>query len=357
MDVGVRPTILDEQSSGPVSGGGQRASGPGCADGGNVRAFGGRDADGAPRFDQPVAPGGYLWWYVDALSDDGKSGISLIAFVGSVFSPYYAWARNRAGGVADPENHCALNVALYGPAGNRWTMTERGHSHNARTSRSFAIGPSQVHWNGKSLVFEIDEWSVPIPRRVYGKVTVTPKALSSFVTNLDANGRHRWGPIGPCSRVEVDLQQPRMSWAGDAYLDSNEGDEPVDRAFRAWDWARSVMPGGDTAVVYDVRPMTGPDRVIAQRFSASGQATGFEAPPRQSVQRSKWLIERTVRSETTVVPRVERTLEDTPFYVRSVIQSGLLGEQVTSVHETLDAQRVASLPVRLMLPWRMPRVS
>jgi carotenoid 1,2-hydratase len=52
---------------------------------------------------------------------------------------------------------------------------------------------------------------------------------------------------------------------------------------------------------------------------------------------------------------VVQTLEDTPFYVRSVLSSGLLGEQVTSVHETLDLRRVVSLPVRLMLPWRMPR--
>jgi carotenoid 1,2-hydratase len=157
--------------------------------------------------------------------------------------------------------------------------------------------------------------------------------------------------------VEVDLQQPRATWTGDAYLDSNERDEPMDRAFRTWDWARSVMRGGDTAVVYDVRPLMGPDRVIAQRFADNGQASPFEAPPRQAVPRSKWLIERNMRSEAAVAPRVERTLEDTPFYVRSVMQSGLLGELVTSVHETLDAQRVASLPVRLMLPWRMPRVS
>ena len=48
---------------------------------------------GAPGFDQPVAPGGYLWWYIDAISDDGQYGLTIIAFVGSVFSPYYALAR------------------------------------------------------------------------------------------------------------------------------------------------------------------------------------------------------------------------------------------------------------------------
>jgi carotenoid 1,2-hydratase len=35
-----------------------------------------------------VAPGGYAWWYLDALSDDGRHGLVVIAFIGSVFSPY-----------------------------------------------------------------------------------------------------------------------------------------------------------------------------------------------------------------------------------------------------------------------------
>jgi carotenoid 1,2-hydratase len=62
-----------------------------------------------------------------------------------------------------------------------------------------------------------------------------------------------------------------------------------------------------------------------------------------------------MHSDNGIAPVVIKTLEDTPFYVRSILRSSLEGELVTSVHETLDAQRVASLPVRLMLPWRMPR--
>ena len=275
--------------------------------------------------------------------------------MGSVFSPYYAWARARNGGVADPENHCAINVALYGAAGRRWTMTERGRSHMQRNRDTFTVGPSRVHWNGTSLVIEIDELNVPIPMRVRGRVTVTPQGLSRFVTGLDAASRHRWGPIGPCSRVEVEMEQPAAKWSGHAYLDSNEGDEPVDRAFNTWDWSRTVMANGDTTVVYDVRPCLGPDRVIAQRFDTSGNATPLTAPPRYAAPQSKWLIARTMHSDNGIAPVVVKTLEDTPFYVRSIMRSSLEGELVTSVHETLDAQRVASLPVRLMLPWRMPR--
>ena len=65
---------------------------------------------------------------------------------------------------------------------------------------------------------------VPIPRRVKGRVRVWPKALCRFVTSLDSGGRHRWGPIAPCSRIEVELLERfvdgnadgvRRFWCGD----------------------------------------------------------------------------------------------------------------------------------------------
>ena len=75
------------------------------------------------------------------LSDDGRAGLTIIAFIGSVFSPYYAFARRR--GAADPEQFCALNVALYGPGG-RWAMTERSKRHVTRQPDRFAVGPSAL---------------------------------------------------------------------------------------------------------------------------------------------------------------------------------------------------------------------
>ena len=74
----------------------------------------------------PVGQNGYVWWYADGVSDDGAYGVTVIAFIGSVFSPYYAYARGS--GLVDPANHVALNVALYGPDRRRWSMTERGRN-------------------------------------------------------------------------------------------------------------------------------------------------------------------------------------------------------------------------------------
>jgi carotenoid 1,2-hydratase len=305
-----------------------------------------------------VPSGGYLWWYIDALSDDSQHGLTIIAFVGSVFSPYYAWARSRSpDGLADPENHCALNVALYGQGGSHWSMTERGRSAIHRSPHEYRIGRSRMAWEAGGLTIDIDEVTSPIPRRVRGRVRLHTEGVCSFLTALDAAGHHQWGPIAPCARVEVEFDQPGLRWSGRAYMDANQGSEPVERAFQEWDWARSEMADGSTAVIYDVRPLPGlgPDRVIAQCFAPDGSNRPFTAPARQRLPRSAWGIARTMRSDADVVPQVTQSLEDTPFYARAVLSAGVLGEKVTAMHETLNVPRLVSWPVRLMLPWRMPR--
>lgn len=272
-----------------------------------------------------------------------------------MFSPYYAWAlaRNPA---TSAENHCAINVALYGDAGRRWTMTERSRASVRRSATELVVGPSRLHWDGSSLRIDLDEIGVPIPRRVRGRLRIWPRTLSRFVTPLDEGGRHRWGPIAPCARIEVAMDQPGAHWSGHAYVDSNEGDEPIDRPFAEWDWSRSAMKDGSTAVIYDVRPKHGPDRVITQLFRPDGRSEAFEAPARQPLPRTAWRLHRQMRTDPGVPAHVEQGLEDTPFYARAVLRSGLLGERVTSVHETLNVPRVIARSTRLMLPWRMPRV-
>ena len=234
-------------------------------------------------------------------------------------------------------------------------MTERGRSRVSRNANRFTIGPSSVRWDGSRLVIDIDERAVPFGQRVRGRVTVMPETLFAFSTPLDDSGRHRWGPIAPRARVEVAMRDPSLSWQGHSYLDSNEGDEPIERRFVEWDWSRASLADGSTAVIYDVRQRAGADRLLALRFAHDGTVESFEAPPRQPLPRTAWRIGRTMRTDAGVPARVVETLEDTPFYVRSVIESGLRGERVTSMHETLNVPRFASTAVRLMLPWRMPR--
>ena len=280
--------------------------------------------------------------------------MTIIAFVGSVFSPYYAWDRRHKPTQAD--NYCALNVALYSKQAQRWTMTERGARHCQRDAHHFTIGPSQLRWQDNTLVIDIDEVAVPVPRRVRGQVRVQARQWFDFSTPIDHAGKHRWGPLAPSAQVQVDLQQPGQQWQGHAYLDSNEGDEPIAHACQEWDWSRSTMQDGSTAVIYDIQAKAGQaDKLLALRFMNDGAVTTFEAPPRQALPPTAWRIQRRMRSDAPV--NVVAQLEDTPFYQRALLNSVLLGEPVQSFHETLFVPRLQSPVVQAMLPWRMPRRS
>lgn len=237
-------------------------------------------------------------------------------------------------------------------------MTERGQDHVQRSPHRFAIGPSQLLWQNGQLQVDIDEVANPLPRRVRGSVTVTPMGLSQHLVELDDAGRHRWGPIAPCARIQVSLQDPALSWSGHAYIDSNEGEEPISEPFTTWDWLRASLPDGSTVVVYDVQQSGGrSDRLFGTRFWPDGRTEEVLLPERQRLPRSRWQIERQVRCEEGAAAQVLRTLEDTPFYARSVVQTQLCGHTVQAMHESLSATRFASPVVQAMLPWRMPRRS
>jgi carotenoid 1,2-hydratase len=240
-------------------------------------------------------------------------------------------------------------------------MTERGQRHVQRDRSTLRIGPSRLRWHGDALEITLDERCAPLPRAVRGVLRLHPHALTTFHAALDARGRHRWGPIAPCARIEVYLQEPSLQWQGHAYFDSNEGDEPIEQGFTRWDWLRTAQADGSTAVIYDVQPRDvkrgGASRLITQRFTPDGGFSGFEASPRQRIAPSAlWRIDRHVRAPAAA--RVLRTLEDTPFYARSLIEMQLgSGPSVQAVHETLDVPRLVSPIVQAMLPFRMPRRS
>ena len=275
----------------------------------------------------------------------------MIAFVGSVFSPYYAWSRRS--GEADPDNFCCLNVALYSRHARRWSMTERGRPSCSRDATRLRIGPSQLRWDGSSLHVQIDEVCTPLPQRIRGDICITPQRLFGFSTALDAQGLHRWGPIAPSARIEVRLSAPHQHWSGQAYLDSNEGDEPIEKAFHQWDWSRSLLADGSTAVLYDLQYADRQERLLALRFGPDGQVQPFEAPARRALPLTRWRVARGMRSTAPV--QIQAQLEDTPFYQRALLKSELLGQSVSSFHESLSIPRLVSPLVRAMLPWRMPR--
>ena len=296
-----------------------------------------------------MARGGYVWWYVDAVSDDGAHGLTVIAFIGSVFSPYYVWDARQ-----DPFAHCAVNVVLYGPRG-RFAMTERNARALTRDAASIAIGPSSLDWDGSVLTIRLDERSAPIPRAVRGTVRVRPRAITAQPFTLDAHGLHRWWPMAPDCEVEAHFSAPDLSWRGSGYHDTNDGDGRLEDAFTDWTWCRAGLRRG-SAILYDVRRTDGSGQNLTLRFDADGSRRDLRPPLPAALPPTRlWRMPRATRSDDARAQVVD-TFEDTPFYARSLLAATLDGEAVRPVHESLSLTRFRNPLVRLMLPFRMPRV-
>ncbi|HRD75428.1 MAG TPA: carotenoid 1,2-hydratase, partial [Hyphomicrobiaceae bacterium] len=317
-------------------------------------ASGCAEPDRGSDLDTPVASGGYAWWYVDALSDDGRFGLSLIAFVGSVFSPYYAHGRRR--GRADPENHVAINIALYGEGGYRWAMTERGRRSLSRTPNLLQIGPSRLLRSGSAWHAQLDEICVPVPRRIRGSFTVEPLAYGRQTYMLDDCGRHMWRPLAPRARMTVMLEDPRLTWSGPAYVDHNRGTEPLEAAFSRWSWSRSVETDR-TVIFYDAKMRSGASKEHHIAVGADGAPTPLAAPPMASLGQSLWRLPVEVRTDAGSTPERIATWEDGPFYARTLVRHLVGGTPVTSIHEALSLDRFKRRTVQMLLPFRMPRRS
>lgn len=233
-------------------------------------------------------------------------------------------------------------------------MTERRARAIKRSPTSFTIGPSSLGWDGDALSIDIDEITNPLPSRLRGRVKIHPSALKERTFTLDAAGRHRWWPIAPCSRIQVDLRQPELRWLGEGYFDINHGDAPLERDFAGWEWSRAGTHKG-TVVFYDALPRQGADTHLALRFDRRGEAETIESLPRVQLPRSGWRIDRTAHGDPSQPIKVARTLEDTPFYARSQLSAKLFGETVDVMHESLSLNRFRNPTVQAMLPFRMPR--
>ncbi|MCS6932106.1 MAG: carotenoid 1,2-hydratase [Acetobacteraceae bacterium] len=247
----------------------------------------------------------------------------------------------------------ALNVALYGRP-RRWALTDRGRGAARQEPMRLGLGPSSLAWDGETLVVSVAEVTAPVPRPLRGEVRITPGPVNRRVFTLDAAGRHRWCPMAPACRAEVAFEAPALRWSGTAYLDGNWGDAPLEADFVDWDWSRFPLPDG-AAVFYDTRRRDGSRQSLALRFDRAGGVEELPPPPFVRLPRSLWGVARRTQADPGASVAVLRTLEDTPFYARSVVRTRLFGAEVEGVHESLDLDRFRALPIRLMLPFKVPR--
>jgi carotenoid 1,2-hydratase len=312
------------------------------------------EPSGVPSFHLNVPDQGYAWWYVDVLCPEQSLGMTLIFFLGSVFSPAYAKARRKGHG--SPLAHTAVNVALYSKRSSEWVFSEYNLGSKSLEPSSLTVGPNTLRWDGDTLVIQFDEITSPFPRwprrRLKGEVRL--KAASVFHDAYSLHPSHLWRPIAPVAHAEVVLTEPDLSFQGSAYHDFNAGNAPLERDFLGWSWARKSARG-ETSVLYDVQPVEGPSVPFGQRFFEDGRVESIDPTDIQTFPRTYWGLDRSIRKDPDATTRVVRTLEDGPFYSRTWLQEEQ-GERVDPMmHESIRLDRFSRRFVQFLLNFRVRR--
>ncbi len=203
------------------------------------------------------------------------------------------------------------------------------------------------------MLVHLDERTAPWGRPLKGRVRIDLEYGALAPYQLDRAGEHHWWPIGARATAEVELDAPSLRFRGSAYHDCNFGRVPLEDTFDSWNWSRADV-GDDVCVVYDVRERDGAGAPLSVRLGPRG-AAALRADVLTPLPRGFWGVERSMRSHSGA--RIVRTLEDTPFYTRSLMQTSFDGQEVIAMHESLSMTRFTKPWVQFLLPFRIRRGS
>jgi carotenoid 1,2-hydratase len=284
------------------------------------------------------------------VSDDGSSSIVVIALLGNVFSPRWARAR-KSDPTSSSLDFSAMNVAVRSGSSSAWALTERPRAAVGRCRERLTIGSSTMAWEGGDLVVRIDERSAPWGSPVRGTIRLVPQAESELCVDLDPSGIHTWSPRIPVAHIDVELRDPRLRFRGTGYFDMNRGAEPLEETFSSWSWSR-VSSEDKVAIAYDVTMRDGRERSCA--FAGErGRDLVMSAPDTLvDLPATRFGLARSLRCEGSGI-EVVKTLEDGPFYARTVVGATLAGQRAIGMHEALSLERFRSAWVRFLVPFRM----
>ena len=151
-----------------------------------------------------------------------------------------------------------------------------------------------------------------------GTVRLHPRPSPTTAFDAGRAGRHRWWPIAPLARVEVELERPALRWCGTGYLDTNAGDEPLEARLHHMGLvprqpAPRALPSSTTS-----RRRDGSERALALRCRPDGSGRASRRRCRRQPARTAVARAPPHAGRGRPAASVRQTLEDTPFYARSV---------------------------------------
>jgi hypothetical protein len=210
-----------------------------------------------------AAPGGYQWWYFEALDPVADLRVTVILFDGNPFNPQYlrryAWYRRFPTKLTPPVPleypGVMVRVCEKGKVVQRAMRTDAPGACHATDGAIRVAGNGFGTMPDGSLRLTIAGTLDLTFRPKQTDIAPTMQELARGVSVLEPHG---WVIAHPACAVDgtVTLRDRAIQFSGLGYQDQNFGAEPVHLAARRWFWACAWL--GDAAhVVAEVVPRHG----------------------------------------------------------------------------------------------------
>lgn len=272
-------------------------------------------------------PGGFAWWYLDHLGEDGAA-VVLIPSFGLPFLP--GRGRDARAGRAGPASDApSLNVVVVREDRPAFYLLQAYRPEDAsRSADEIRLGRSRftssLHGDTRVFHAELDCALPGTGDRLRGTVHLEGPAVR--LTEGAPDAPHRWTPLAVgTSDVDLTVGGERLATGpGRAYHDRNGSELPLHAlGIRHWIWGRNAFPDGEL-VTYALWPESGappevhawwlhPDgrsEVIADRIALGGARLGAFGMPwwrRQTFDRG---------DQPAFTVDVRAVVDDGPFYLR-----------------------------------------
>lgn len=307
-----------------------------------------------------AAPGGFVWWYFDAVDAHGNGAVVIWSW-GLPFLPGYA-AASRKGAPEMPASRPSLNVVFYRNGKEDFYLLQE-YPHD----RASWDGDSTWHF-GKSRfrsfiendrrMLEIDlDLDVPgCSDPLLGQIRMQGTARLSGPDEA-ADPNHDWSPLVGPAQATVSAKCGNDTWefSGRGYHDRNGGAVPMQaQGIREWIWGRIPFEGFER-VYYLVWPHVGEPHFHGLDILDDG--TTRHAPPLRVEVESlhKSVATLFVGDKIWLSIKAKHVVDNGPFYWRFIVEGQAEGQQAQGIGELLLPDKIDTAPMRPLVRMRVHR--
>ncbi len=279
-------------------------------------------------------PGAYEWWYFDALSADGKTGIVVIFYEGNPFSRRYINDQKRNNGSGANE-FPAVSISVYkNDKPIYYSFTEfAGDKAIFKANRPYVqIGQHRMEGSAKNneIIYNLKlQEKLPSDISIDGELRYKSPEYSKYLLNNHSQKdiSHRWNLVQIRADVEGSVrchfpkkQTIDITFKGNGYHDHNIGFEPMKKSFKEWYWGRFHFE--DSTLIYYLLKKKLPKQYAWLIDNKSGEIlSSFGSIKQKESSRNLFglysarkLLLKNKRTEVLIQQR--KLLDNGPFYQR-----------------------------------------